>query len=255
MGIQVEFNPDLALRNYSEFQAGRRAEEECLPQNLQAGQTYKFLKKEARNYWLQGELPLLETKGNAELSKPLASIIILSATHFLLNGEVCTKGEYMVTEVFTDNQIHFNSYAKIKPPTKINKIFICCSKRFYDRVNPIKEQLEQKGFTITLPNSFDDPGHEARLKAQSATEHARFKAQMFTEQEKKINHCDAVLVLNFAKDDQPNYIGGATFLEMYKAFELNKVIYLYNPIPLGMLEDEILGFSPIVINGNLDLVT
>ena len=31
-------------------------------------------------------------------------------------------------------------------------------------------------------------------------------------------------------------------------------IYLYNDIPEGMLYDEIAGFSPIVINENLDLV-
>ena len=34
----------------------------------------------------------------------------------------------------------------------------------------------------------------------------------------------------------------------------NKKIYLYNAIPEGMLYDEISGFSPIVINGDLDLV-
>jgi len=32
MGIRVEFNPDLALRNFSEFTAGRRKREECLPE-------------------------------------------------------------------------------------------------------------------------------------------------------------------------------------------------------------------------------
>ncbi len=34
----------------------------------------------------------------------------------------------------------------------------------------------------------------------------------------------------------------------------NKKIYLYHPIPEGMLFDEIAGFSPIVIERNLDLV-
>ena len=34
----------------------------------------------------------------------------------------------------------------------------------------------------------------------------------------------------------------------------NKKIYLYNDIPEGMLYDEISGFSPIVINGDLNLV-
>ena len=34
----------------------------------------------------------------------------------------------------------------------------------------------------------------------------------------------------------------------------NKKIFLYNDIPEGLLYDEIAGFSPIVINGVLDLV-
>ncbi|MDD2180984.1 MAG: hypothetical protein PHW32_01295 [Bacilli bacterium] len=63
---------------------------------------------------------------------------------------------------------------------------------------------------------------------------------------------DIVLVLNFDKDGYKNYIGGATFLEMYDAFRLGKKIYLYNDIPEGILEDEIIGFNPIIINGKLE---
>lgn len=37
MGIQVEFNPDLALRNISEFKSGKRKIEECIPINLKKG--------------------------------------------------------------------------------------------------------------------------------------------------------------------------------------------------------------------------
>jgi len=50
MGIKVEFNPDLALRNISEYENGKRSMEECIPKDLQVGQTYDFLKKDQRNY-------------------------------------------------------------------------------------------------------------------------------------------------------------------------------------------------------------
>ena len=113
MGIQVEFNPDLALRNILEFEAGNRRVEECIPENLEAGKAYEFLKSGQRNYWFGGELPLLETKGNAELSRPKASIIILEATHFNQDGKIWTKGRYKVVELFSDNKIHFESYKKI----------------------------------------------------------------------------------------------------------------------------------------------
>lgn len=60
--------------------------------------------------------------------------------------------------------------------------------------------------------------------------------------------------MNVDKHGQKNYIGGATFLEMFKAFDLGKRIYLLNPIPDGMLTDEIIGLQPIVINGDLSLI-
>ena len=113
MGIAVEFNPDLALRDRAEFEAGRRQEAECLPVELKAGETYPFLKKEQRNYWLLGELPLLRTKGDAQLSRPLASIVITEATHFVVDGVVWTRGQFKVVEVFSDDAIHFESYARV----------------------------------------------------------------------------------------------------------------------------------------------
>jgi len=113
MGIQVEFNPDLALRNISEFKNGKREKEECIPEDLRAGQEYPFLKHGQRNYWLDGELPLLKTGGNGQLSKPLASIVILETTHFKKNEKLYTKGRYKVIEIFTDNKVHFNGINKI----------------------------------------------------------------------------------------------------------------------------------------------
>lgn len=113
MGIAVEFNPDLALRNIKEYKSGKRKIEECIPKNLKAGKIYNFLKSGQRNYWLDGELPLLETKGSQKLSRPIASIIILEATHFNDKKGTWTKGKYKVAEVFNDNEIKFESYARV----------------------------------------------------------------------------------------------------------------------------------------------
>ena len=115
MGIQVEFNPDLALRKFGT--KGRRLEE-CLPRTLTEGHTYDFLKQGQRNYWIEGEIPLLETKGNQELSRPLASIKIMESTHKLdlKTGKPITVGQYYVFEVYDtkDSKIHFNGFAKIE---------------------------------------------------------------------------------------------------------------------------------------------
>ena len=121
MGIQVEFNPDLALRHISEYDAGRRKEAECIPASLQKGNTYSFLKQGQRNYWFEGEIPLLQTKGNGDLSLPLASIQITEATHIMKENVLWTQGIYLVKEVFEDATVHFNGFAKIDPQEAINK--------------------------------------------------------------------------------------------------------------------------------------
>lgn len=115
MGIQTEYNPDLALRNILEYNEGRRKIEECVPNPLEKGRVYDFLKKGQRDYWLLGEIPLLETKGNQQLSRPLASIIIIEATHFADKKEVYTRGKYCVVDVFDpkDTRPHFNGFARI----------------------------------------------------------------------------------------------------------------------------------------------
>ena len=38
---------------------------------------------------------------------------------------------------------------------------------------------------------------------------------------------------------------------MYDSYLLGHDIFLYNPIPDGMLKDEIEGMEPILLNGNL----
>lgn len=84
MGIQIEFNPDLALRDFSCFKNGERKKEECIPKKMEIGMVYKFLKKGQRNYYFLSDepIPLIETKGNQILSRPFAAIRILEVTHF-----------------------------------------------------------------------------------------------------------------------------------------------------------------------------
>jgi len=114
MGILVEFNPDLALRNIKEYEKGNRKLEECIPENLEEGKIYNFIKKDQRNYWLQGELPLRETAGNENLSKPKASVKILEVTHFVENGQIYTKGKYKIIKILKENEMYFDGYEILK---------------------------------------------------------------------------------------------------------------------------------------------
>lgn len=134
------------------------------------------------------------------------------------------------------------------------KIMIICSKYFYEKVSDIKRLLEDQGHEITLPNCFEEPLKEERLKLMGEEQHRIFKQEMMRLHEPKIKENDAVLVLNFEKNGQSNYIGGGTFMEIVKAWELNKKIFFYNPIPKCIFTDELKAINPKIINGNLSKI-
>ena len=108
------------------------------------------------------------------------------------------------------------------------KILIICSKKFYSKIDEIQKSLENKNIEVYLPNCYDAPDTEQKMKKLGQKAHQEFKAKMFKQSEETISMMDAVLVLNFDKENnneiKKNYIGGATFLEMYDAFRLNKKI-------------------------------
>ena len=136
----------------------------------------------------------------------------------------------------------------------MKKIFVICSKAFYKDIKPIKETLEKNNWEVFVPWTYEKPEAEAEWYAKGEEEHAKMKGEMFRRSRDRIQKLDAVLTLNFDKNGKKNYVGGSTFLELYEAFMEEKQIYLWNDVPEGILFDEIKGFAPKVINGDLDLV-
>lgn len=138
------------------------------------------------------------------------------------------------------------------------KILLICSKRFYDRIPPVRAALSAAGHEVLLPNCYDAPDTEDRMRAEGEDAHRAFKAAMFRRSAVTIAEVDAVLVLNYDRVSAgacvANYIGGATFLEMYDAFRLDKKIFLLRPVPDGILRDEILGFGPVVLSEDLSKI-
>ena len=134
------------------------------------------------------------------------------------------------------------------------KILICCSKYFYNKIEPIKMELESAGHEIILPNSYDEPFKEEEMKDVGREEHRKWKSKMLKNQEVKVKKSDVLLVLNFEKNGQKNYIGGATFLEIFCAFKLGRKIFLYNDLPDNIFKDELLAINPMVIEGNLSKI-
>lgn len=131
------------------------------------------------------------------------------------------------------------------------KIFIACSKWFYERIPEIQRELESYGHKVSMPNSYDAPLMEEEMKTKGLESHVQWKAEMLRRDRQNLEPNEAILVLNFQKNGQPNYIGGATFLEIYKAWEMNKKLFLYNSIPDNLFKDELIGMNPLILNGDL----
>lgn len=132
------------------------------------------------------------------------------------------------------------------------KIMIVCSYTFYDKISNIKIELETMGCQVILPNGYNESNFVAKFNYEESF--ADWVANLRKKSEEKIAKVDAILVLNYAKKGIDNYIGGSTFLEMYDAYRMNKKIFIMNNIPEGILKNEIIGFKPILLEGNLSVI-
>jgi hypothetical protein len=72
----------------------------------------------------------------------------------------------------------------------------------------------------------------------------------------EIEVADSILVLNYQKNEIPNYIGGNVLMEMAIAFYLNKAIFILNDVPEeSTFLEEIKGIEPIVLHGKLENIS
>lgn len=138
------------------------------------------------------------------------------------------------------------------------KIMIACSTAFYDNIEEISKQLIKNGHEIIYPNGYNEEIEEKSYEEMTHQEYVNFFQNLFKLSNKKVKEADALLVLNYSKikkeSIQKNYIGASTFLEMYEALMNNKKIYMLNDFPNNMLTDEIKGFDPVILNGDLSKI-
>ena len=130
-------------------------------------------------------------------------------------------------------------------------IHIISSKSFYDRFPSKKLALEKMGHKVTLPHTADAPDIEVEAWNNGVEAHARLVRECFEDRENKIAKADAVYLLNLKKHGVNGYVGGATLIELYIAYRNGKKIFLENDAPKGSMYDEIMGFMPTVIHGDL----
>ncbi len=145
------------------------------------------------------------------------------------------------------------------------KITLCGSIAFHDESLSVKKELEKAGHKVKLwPVRIKDengkplPIQEYYKIRKQAPDDKEWvwdrKAEAVRRHFNKVAWSDAILVLNYEKNNIKGYIGGNTFLEMGVAFYLKKKIYLLNEIPELPYKEEILGVKPIILNGDLSKI-
>lgn len=144
------------------------------------------------------------------------------------------------------------------------KITICGSIAFYDEMCTTKDALKDFGHEVKLPPA-EVPDENGR--PIPVAEYYRIRKEQVNPDDSwvwrnkktaikthfdKIDWSDAILVLNYAKNDVPGYIGANTLMEMGLALHLDKPIFLLHQIPELSYKEEILGMHPIILDGKLN---
>jgi hypothetical protein len=137
------------------------------------------------------------------------------------------------------------------------KIAICGSMKFHVEMRAIKEALEVMGHEAVTPMGLDEAiPIEAKPDAtQEDIINAKIEYDFIREHFRNIDSSDAVLILNYEKNNIPGYIGGNTFLEMGHAFGLGKKIFLASPVPEMNYSTEMYSMQPIIIDGDLTKIS
>ena len=146
------------------------------------------------------------------------------------------------------------------------KITICGSIAFFKEMQEMKIKLESLGHEVKLPpselkddNGKDIPATEYYKLRKSSTDDESWiwdrKEEAMKMHFDKIVWSDAILVLNYDKNNIKDYVGANTFLEMGLAMHLKKKIYLLSSVPKISCKEEILGMKPIIINNNLNEIS
>lgn len=146
------------------------------------------------------------------------------------------------------------------------KITICGSIAFQDKILFVKKELEKIGHEVKIwpaevkgENGQSIPVQEYYKIRRVAANNEKWvwdrKAEAILEHFNKIVWSDAILVVNYDKNNIKGYIGGNTLMEMGLALFLKKKIYLLNEIPELSYKEEILGLKPILLRGDLSKIT
>ncbi len=132
------------------------------------------------------------------------------------------------------------------------KITICGSMHFAKEMLEVQKILEEAGHDILIPFNTKECIDNPRL-----SENYEFvcKNDALMDHFNKVKRCDAILVLNYSKNNINGYIGGSTLMEIGLAKYLGKKIFILHELP----SEEIIKYifevkitQPIILSGNIN---
>jgi len=133
------------------------------------------------------------------------------------------------------------------------KITLCGSLKFYKEMRKIEDYLSKNGHEVLLPVEIEDINYNKKTPEQGISN--IINGDLIRKHYKKILQFDAVLIINFDKNNINNYIGGNTFLEAGFAHVNNKKLFILNEIPRELnYYEELMGMEPNIINGDLSKI-
>lgn len=122
--------------------------------------------------------------------------------------------------------------------------------QFIDQMKALQQVLISKGYTVYIPDE-DDIDYDSLTDEQQVA----LKGQYIDAHLGYIKQSDAILVANFAKNGIDGYIGANTLMEIAFAYVLGKRLFVLNEVGEQGCRLEILGMQPVILNGDLTLLT
>lgn len=135
------------------------------------------------------------------------------------------------------------------------KIAVCGSMTVSKKMVAVETELVKLGHSVVLPEFTKEYAKlESTDKMHSESAKNKINYDLIRKYFDKIKEVDAILIINEARHNIENYIGGNSFLEAGFAHILNKKIFLLNPLPNMGYTDELVAMKPVVINGNFSKI-
>ena len=140
------------------------------------------------------------------------------------------------------------------------KITICGSMHFAKEMLEAQKKLVEMGYEAEVPCDTQKFADNTVLTTDNHHENYKYciENDIIGKCFENIAKNDAILVLNYPKNGVNGYVGASALMEIGLAYYLNKKIFLLYPLPpVNEVKSthEILIMQPIVLNGDLNLIS